>query len=635
MKTRGLVNLSIVSLLLLSVVGLQCDHDSENSPTLVPIVVEKFSQDSPGTEAGRMVYDRGRNSLVYVSGSPFQIWEWQSDHWIRITTNHQPASLEWFEIIYCPPLAATLLLGRESSATTRVSSPQMWRYDGADWSRLDDSAGGPPYSGGKLAWDPTMLRIYYTAAQTWLSNYEEHDNFAVWTFDGQTWWELPDSAVQPPSFSGEVTLGFDVIRSRLVFCGYRNLGCGSSYKPVWEYDGQNWVELNIDGGIIGTTIQDEQRHRLLILENSSVRTKLSEYQAGTWNLVNETTDFSVGFTAAYDSSEDALYAYDSGFTMAYHQGSGWSQQNRSTTPPNSANVLAAFFPPLNVSVFLVRSDFYSAFARRYSTWTWNGSAFQSIDSPLIFESDFDLSNGALVYEEDRQRLVLILIGWSTAVGVRTFAFDGSAWSDISPPQAERPRLRGLITAAWYSKDHAIVLYPWEYAAGPADKRWRTLEFNNDAWTEAITDNSAGPVYGGLLTELPDIEQLVLFGGGTTPIYEGDCLNGTWLFDGQTWTNQPVSVAPGFRKQMIGGFDRNLGHLFIAGGGCSGQSESDLWEWWGDFWRSRDYEGPRLNRIGAAVANDTVRRVTVIYGGTNNGETLGSLLELEFHDPVNL
>ncbi len=106
---------------------------------------------------------------------------------------------------------------------------------------------------------------------------------------------------------------------------------------------------------------------------------------------------------------------------------------------------------------------------------------------------------------------------------------------------------------------------------------------------------------------------VLFGGSP-----GHANNETWEWNGTTW-NQMVVSGPAARTSHAMTYDsaRNVVVLF-GGRNDTGSQEiyRDTWEWNGTTWALRSSTGPSM-RYGASLAYDTVRGVSVLFGGRLN------------------
>lgn len=110
---------------------------------------------------------------------------------------------------------------------------------------------------------------------------------------------------------------------------------------------------------------------------------------------------------------------------------------------------------------------------------------------------------------------------------------------------------------------------------------------------------------------------VLFGGLRTgpPIL---ALRDTWEWDGSTWTLRGTT-GPTYRSALAMAYDSGRSVTVLYGGFGSGEYLGDTWEWNGATWVERSNTGPSP-REHHAMAYDAARGVTVMFGGDPSGET---------------
>lgn len=107
---------------------------------------------------------------------------------------------------------------------------------------------------------------------------------------------------------------------------------------------------------------------------------------------------------------------------------------------------------------------------------------------------------------------------------------------------------------------------------------------------------------------------VLFGGsgplpasGPRPLY-----NDTWEWDGARWTQRyTAGPSPRYGHAMVYDSLRHVTVLF--GGTSSNAANSETWEWDGASWSLQSTAGPSARYLHA-MAFDSTRGVTVLYGG---------------------
>jgi hypothetical protein len=104
---------------------------------------------------------------------------------------------------------------------------------------------------------------------------------------------------------------------------------------------------------------------------------------------------------------------------------------------------------------------------------------------------------------------------------------------------------------------------------------------------------------------------VLFGGSNGPSF-----NDTWEWDGTSWTlRNLVGTRPSVRIAHAMAYDTARRKTVLFGGIVQGASSDETWEWDGNTWARRVVPGPS-GRDGHQMAYDSARGVTVLFGGTS-------------------
>jgi len=116
---------------------------------------------------------------------------------------------------------------------------------------------------------------------------------------------------------------------------------------------------------------------------------------------------------------------------------------------------------------------------------------------------------------------------------------------------------------------------------------------------------------------------VLFGGYD---YDGSFVNGeTWEWNGASWTQLYPNPAPSPRFGHRMAYDVFRGVVVLFGGVAtnsnSGVLNGETWEWNGTAWTRRTVSGSSP-RDYHAMAYDTVRQKTVLFGGSTGGGSVG-------------
>jgi N-acetylneuraminic acid mutarotase len=233
----------------------------------------------------------------------------------------------------------------------------------------------------------------------------------------------------------------------------------------------------------------------------------------------------------------------------------------------------------------------------------------------------------------------------------TWAFDGSAWSQLSPmttipgglsAASAAPWNTGLLmtggfsTDTWFwtgedwtlampttspskrfyaglaSLDHNVVLF-----GGLAEEATNDTWVWNGEWKELSPEHAPSARYMSVMVSFQG--KIVLFGGSDA---NGNPLSDTWQFDGTDWKQAFGSASPPAPPPRVQAAAAVLnGALVMFGGDGEVSTLDDTWLWDGSSW-SKDTELGQPNaRYGATAA--TFNNQIVLFGGTDDaGDVYG-------------
>lgn len=276
-------------------------------------------------------------------------------------------------------------------------------------------------------------------------------------------------------------------------------------------------------------------------------------------------------------------------------------------PPRLAGHAMAYDSQRGVVVMFGGVTFFSLGGSAvYSneTWEWNGLQWTRrfpahSPSPRFSTIAFD-----------SQRGVTVLFGGGTEFGgaqADTWEWDGVDWTSRASASAPSPRKEHQI--AYDSRRGVTVLFggAFESFNGQYGDTW---EWDGTSWSQRAT---TGPLPRVAHRMAYDSNRgfTVLFGGSTNEVFE-TLYNDTWEWNGIVWVRRSVGpLAP--RSQPAMAFDSSRGVTVLYGGWTDTSYFSDTWEWNGTRWTSRPVTGPG-QRYLHAVAFDASRAQTVLYGG---------------------
>lgn len=624
---------SAVGFLILSILAIACvgrsDHESDSTDQ--PAQVElKWIQESPTLDTV-LAHDRIRRQLIALTAVSFETWEWRADHWIRIETPHRPPAMIWQEACFLPAVAATILLGRPLELVEGAPPLELWSYDGSDWIRLTPDH-MPDCWFGRLVYDSVHERLLYTAGSTQPAE-EGFDRFTVWAYDGTDWTDLPAVTMINQGLS-EVALGYDPVRDRLVLSGRHPAYSDGYWYDVWEYDGQGWLLVNSSTSqpVIGKMVFDELHGQLLaftgrVSDNDPDYTQTYRYGEGTWTLLDQRDGYFTGDNQLVNPDDHLIYALRAGVTTTFASDTGWTVRSRPDTPVNPKLPLAAWSTVLGRVVIVLKNEFFDQISE---TWTWDGRNFSKLAAELPPPSTLQLESAAVVANESEGTLYLIDY-MSHEITVRMFT--GNEWQPFAGPFHIDDHFDNF-QAAYFPPRQSIILYAAVLEDGAVPESEKTFEFKNGTFTLLESDSGPTPRIDAAMGYDARFDGLVLFGGSTIRDGYAWSFNDTWLFDGIRWQAIDQLEAPSFRAGMTLAFDPSINRLVLIGGLCgSATGNGDVWEWYGNSWRRHGSNSGMLDRYRAASANDPVRHVRVIFGGSqgsdSDSEIDASLVEVSF------
>ncbi len=228
------------------------------------------------------------------------------------------------------------------------------------------------------------------------------------------------------------------------------------------------------------------------------------------------------------------------------------------------------------------------------TWEWNGS-----DWTRMATAASPPSAGPMTYDLQRQRVVLV-----TAVEQQTWEWDGTVWVNRGGgPGASAFEYRLAYDAA---RGRAVL------AGGGLSPIMDVWEWDGSIWTRGLPATNLPVREGHALWYDPALRRVVLFGGMISPGFAqpGPFQNDLWAWDGNDWVLLGMAGPP--TDQYAMSFDTARGLAVLYGGALR-----STWEWDGVAWNQRAPITSPSPRWGQALAHDSPRQRTVLFGGSAN------------------
>jgi hypothetical protein len=189
----------------------------------------------------------------------------------------------------------------------------------------------------------------------------------------------------------------------------------------------------------------------------------------------------------------------------------------------------------------------------------------------------------------------------------TWEWDGTNWWPVSSSGAYAREWHAIAYDSWRGQSVVFGGYGSGYLYGD------TWAWNGSAWTELSATGPSGRESHAMAFDSAR-GQIVLFGGGNVVNNAANILGDTWEWNGSTWT-QVASTGPSPREGHAMAFDSARGKTVLFGG-ANGNEYGDTWEWDGSTWALVSTTGPAA-RLWHGMAYDSARRRTVLFGGQNS------------------
>jgi hypothetical protein len=203
-------------------------------------------------------------------------------------------------------------------------------------------------------------------------------------------------------------------------------------------------------------------------------------------------------------------------------------------------------------------------------------------------------------------VTVLSCGWRTFEDVaanNVWEWDGTDWTKSSASGAPAAPTGILLSVLVYGRN-VITCYM-------ATQSEQTLmwDYNGTAWTKK---NAAGPVKGASMAYDSDNNKIVLF---------EDHTGTTWIWGGAFWRKQyPANSPPVLvSARMVYDSSRKAAVLFGGIHYDTYKVINDTYEWDGSTWTKMEPANKPPARFWHAMAYDSARKVTVMFGGSSGGD----------------
>jgi hypothetical protein len=303
----------------------------------------------------------------------------------------------------------------------------------------------------------------------------------------------------------------------------------------------------------------------------------------------------------------------------------WTLQNPATSPPLRDSYAMAFDGQEGTAVLFggIACTSSCPTTALNDTWTWNGSNWTKMSPSTVPTGR--LWSG-MVYDSGRG--VNVMYGGSPpTLGTPDFSdtwqWNGSTWTQMSP--AANPGARDQFAMTYDSVRGVTVLFGGEKCtsghcnSSSAENYGFTLQndtwvYNGTTWSQKSTPTAPPARIDATMVFDSARGVTVLFGGTTCYV---NCAtdveyDDTWEWNGTSWTQQMPTNSPGGRDSFAMAFDSARGVTVLFGGY---DGAADTWEWNGSNWTNTLPANPPPNVQDMTMVFDPIRGNTMMFGGS--------------------
>ncbi len=558
-----------------------------------------------------LVYDERRQRLVMNGGETNfngsaipatpETWEFDGGLW-QVRDILAPKVLTFAAATYDRRHDLVLTFGG-SEASGSVTNDFL-SYDGSEWRRMT-SAPPPRRRAGLVYRDSTGDVVLFGGCA------DAHPPFSAtsgctqdmddtWVWSSDEWRRLPGSGPSGDTYKST----FD--RKRQVVVALTDEG-------TWELDGDVWS--NVGPSLTTATLNsdslayDPDVERVVFVQSRL----FDEYRwtGSSWMRLadpNQGHILSSG-PLAYVSHAGLLMGYG-GFAVSGPQQTGyiryppmgWESIGWSAFWPERLSLHQLVFDTRNNRMLLAggygyRGNWYKQ-AYSYSRWGWGLTA--DLDATPAAQSG--ISKFVWTYDRGQQRLRVFGRGFPS---VTVFEEGASGWTSFQP--VDGPNVLGpvavhdgrgttvlvgdgalmewdsgwnILTPATMTPDEilALVYDPDRdkvVAVASAGSRLETWEWDAGAqWT--LTSTSGPPHRDRFAMTYDRLNRVALLSGGAAENFQAR--DDLWMWDGQAWSELPISVRFGARNNHAISVEESTGNLLLYGGTHSGYgfATDELW-----------------------------------------------------------
>jgi hypothetical protein len=474
------------------------------------------------------------------------VWDWVGTRWLPVASTGGPQANSQSAVVatWEPTLGKALVASCDTGG-----SLQTFAYAAGTWSAL---------AAGSVPCDPRGLALAYDAvlgAPLLVTLPPPFFNVTTYVLRGGTWAQVPTPTTPATGFSYSVfsnlTLVFDPGQGKTLLFTSGISNPSPSGTPIprnsWLFSGTDWV------AVPGPAPSDRSQAALYFDPNLN---KLVLFGGAG---VNQYPPLDSGETWLLDAS-------------------GWSLATPSTAPSARHGAAAVFDLAAGRPIlFGGQQGIVGQQPPMYlgDTWTFDGATWTDLD-PATPAARID---HALAFD-NRGGQTVLFGGYDPGAGQiygDTWAFDGASWTPLLSPSDPAPTPRYGHAMAYDSRRGRVLLFGGADSSGPLGDTW---SFDGSHWSQLSPPTSPSARYEHAMTYDAARDRMVLFGGWNGGFIDSD----TWEFDGASWSKVATNPTPAGRHLAGMTFDPRRGKVVLFGGSGLLADLGDTWEFDGAWHR---------------------------------------------------
>lgn len=519
-------------------------------PALLPAQVWQ-PLDLTSLRHGHVAHDglRGRAVLVDFAGEVWEIAGREALHRAVADGSPRPVPRSETAMVHDPVRGHVLLFGGRGRLATLGDT---WAWDGLRWRQFANAVSPPRRSSAAMVFDPVRQRVLLHGGED--GNAFPND---TWEHDGAQWLLRQPATV--PAALASPRLCYDPVRSVAVLAGTPPFGPD---VQLYEWDGTDWRQPVAAGSVPAARVEfgfafDPLRARAVLVGGPPGSDVVWEWDGTAWTRVGPVPELERYAPATwFDSALGRVIVAGGRLRDAGTAGERsdlWSWDGAAATPvaddrtPPRGLFSPAWFhdPSTGDSVLFGGRDTVPL----DQTAIWHGTTWERRTVPggpaaragASVASDRAGGRALLFGGVDLQQRFGDLWQWR-----------GGAWSAL--PGTPGPSARVEAAMAFDEGRGVLVLFGGSDASGLRGDTWEW----NGAWTQRFPPLAPSPRTAVMAFDAGR-GRTVLFGG-----FQGSVIgNDTWEWDGSQWRQVAVAAAPPASPSVAITYDRQRGRVVLV------------------------------------------------------------------------